>query len=93
VVNVEHWTSGTDDGADGKYMWCGSKLFLNMQDINWESGQPKSADGNCIFVQLSDKSANKTYFSTGDCTQKRKFICEVIKWNCIIPFFIPKYFQ
>jgi hypothetical protein len=78
VVNIEHWTSGTDQGSDGNFMWCGNKLFLNKKDVNWKSGQPKSADGHCIFISFSEKSANQTFYSMGDCMQKRNFVCEVI---------------
>jgi hypothetical protein len=78
VVNIEHWTSGTDRGYDGNHVWCSTKNFLNMNEVNWKSGQPSSADGHCMFVQFSDESANKTFLSMGDCAQKRKFVCQVI---------------
>jgi hypothetical protein len=76
VVNVELWTSGTDKGYDGNYVWCSSENFLNMKEVNWKSGQPNSADGHCMFVQFSNKSSNQTSVSMGDCSQKRKFICQ-----------------
>jgi hypothetical protein len=78
VVNIEHWTSGTDRGYDANYVWCSTKNFLNMTEVNWKSGQPNSADGHCMFVQFSNKSANQTSVSMGDCSQKRKFICQVM---------------
>jgi hypothetical protein len=77
VVDIELWTSGTDRGYDGNYVWCSSKNFLNTKEVNWKSGQPKTADGHCMFVQFSNKSANQTFVSMGDCSQKRKFICQV----------------
>jgi len=77
VVNIEHWTSGTDRGYDANHVWCSTKAFLNMKEVNWKSGQPNTADGHCTFVQFSDKSANQTFVATGDCSQKRKFICQV----------------
>jgi hypothetical protein len=49
-----------------------------VKEVNWKSGQPNTADGHCIFVQFSEKSANQTFVSMGDCSQKRKFICQVI---------------
>lgn len=77
MVNVEHWTSATDEGSGGNFMWCSNKTFLNMKDVNWKIGQPNSADGHCAFVNFSMKSANQSFVSMGDCAQKRKFICEV----------------
>jgi Lectin C-type domain len=77
VVKIEHWTSVTDEGSAGNFMWCSNKTFLDMKYVNWKSGQPNNADGHCAFVQFSEKSANQSTFSMGDCTQKRKFICEV----------------
>jgi hypothetical protein len=85
VLNIEHWTSGTDRGYDGSHVWCSTKNFLNMKDVNWKSGQPNTADGHCIFAKFSNKSSNETFVSMGDCTQKRKFICQVI-----VPFRISK---
>jgi hypothetical protein len=79
VINVEHWTSATaGGGADGNLMWCNGKTSLNIQETNWKSGQPNLADGKCVFVQFSNRTANLTTFSLGDCAQKRKFLCEVI---------------
>jgi len=78
VVNIEHWTSGTDRGYDGNHVWCSTKNFLNMKEVNWKKGQPNSADGHCMFVQFSNKSANQTFVSMGDCSQKRTFVCQVI---------------
>jgi hypothetical protein len=81
VVNIEHWTSGTDRGYNAKHVWCNSKNFLNMKEVNWKSGQPNLADGHCMFFQFSDKSANQTFVSMGDCSEKRKFICQVLKFK------------
>lgn len=77
VVNIDHWTSGTDEGYDNNHVWCSTKNLVNMKEVNWKSGQPKIADGHCMFVKYSDKSANQTFVSMGDCSQKRKFICQV----------------
>jgi hypothetical protein len=79
VVNVEHWTSATGDAPENNLAWCNGKKSLDMKEVNWKGGQPIVADGNCVFVQFSNKTSNETTFSLGNCTQKRKFICEVIK--------------
>lgn len=50
----------------------------NKKEVNWMSGQQNLTDGYCVFVQFSNKSANLTTLSLGDCAQKKKFICEVI---------------
>jgi Lectin C-type domain len=79
VINTEHWTSAKDDAPEGTFVWCNGNASVNMQETNWKGGQPKLADGKCVFVQFSNRTANLTTFSLGDCDQKRKFICEVIK--------------
>jgi hypothetical protein len=88
VVDIELWTSGTDKGYDSKHVWCSSKNILNMKEVNWKSGQPNSADGHCMFVQFSNKSANQTFVSMGDCSQKRKFVCQVCKLFKSVMYFI-----
>jgi hypothetical protein len=80
VINVEHWTSASGDSSGGNLMWGNGKT-LNIQETNWKVGQPNLADGKCVFVQFSNKTANLTTFSMGDCAQKRKFLCEVITFN------------
>jgi hypothetical protein len=77
VINVEHWTSAKDDAPDGKLVWCNGNTSLNTKKVSWKGDQPNLADGNCVFVQFSNTTANLTTFSLGDCDQKRKFICEV----------------
>jgi hypothetical protein len=80
VINVEHWTSASGDSSGSNLMWGNGKT-LNIQETNWKAGQPNLADGKCVFVQFSNKTANLTTFSMGDCAQKRKFLCEVITFN------------
>lgn len=77
VIGVEHWTSATDEGSDGNFVWCNGKTSVNMNELNWKGGEPNLAHGNCAFVQFSNSSANWTTFSLGDCAQKKRFICEV----------------
>jgi hypothetical protein len=77
VVNIEHWTSAKTDGPDGSMMWCNGNTSVEINQVNWKAEQPKLVDGNCVFVQFSNSSANLTTFSLGDCAQERKFICEV----------------
>jgi Lectin C-type domain len=78
VVNVEHWTSAKDVNNKGNLKWCNGKTSVNLQETNWKGGKPVLADGNCVFVQFSNSTANQTTFSLGDCDQKKKFLCEVI---------------
>jgi hypothetical protein len=82
VINTELWTSATDEGFDDNYVWCNGRSNMDVRQVNWKSGgQPNSLDGNCVFVQFSNQSANLTTFSLGDCTQKRKFMCEVFTYD------------
>lgn len=74
---MELWTSATDEGSDEDFMWCNGNTSVNIKEVNWKGGQPNVADGNCAFVQFSNSSANLTTFSLGDCTKKKKFLCEV----------------
>ena len=77
MVNIEHWTSAKTDGPDGSMIWCNGKKSVDATQVNWKAEQPKLADGNCVFVQFSNSSANLTTFSLGNCAQEKKFICEV----------------
>jgi Lectin C-type domain len=79
ITNIEHWTSGKDGITEGNLKWCNGNMSLNVQETNWKGGKPNLANGKCVVVQFSNTTANLTTFSLGDCTQKRKFICEVIK--------------
>jgi hypothetical protein len=78
VVNVEHWTSAKDGVTEGNWKWCNGDTSVNIQETNWKGGQPNAADGECMFVQFSNRTANLTTFSLGDCAQKKRFMCEVI---------------
>jgi hypothetical protein len=73
------WTSGTDNGCEGKYTWCNGKKELDHDKVNWLGGKPSSADGDCIFAQFSNKSANASTISLGNCVEKKSFVCEVNK--------------
>jgi hypothetical protein len=86
VVNIEHWTSAKNAGPDGSMMWCNGKTSVQIKQVNWKGGQPNLSDGNCVFVQFSNISANLTTFSLGDCAQERKFICEVKPINTLHQF-------
>jgi len=74
ISTVEYWTSGTDFGADGSFFWCSDKKVLRPKRLNWKSGQPKAADGECLFYQFSGST-----FSLGKCDAERNFVCEVQK--------------
>jgi len=78
IYKNEQWTSGTDAGSDDNYFWCPGTKSFSENDVNWKLGQPNSADGDCVFVQFSNKSANSSTYSSGICTEEKYFICEVI---------------
>lgn len=72
--NVEYWTSGNDLDCPGRFRWCASSFKDFAKDsLNWL--EPKS-NGSCVYVQLKNDSAGDPHLGTGDCAQKRRFICE-----------------
>lgn len=76
TADIELWTSGSRS-SDNKYAWCADDKKLDQSTINWKSGQPSSADGDCVSFQLSKFSANLSTFTMGQCTDQKRFVCEV----------------
>jgi hypothetical protein len=87
VSNIEYWTSATDIGTKGSFMWCNGESSLETTEANWKNGKPNNADGHCLFIQFSNETADNTTVSLGDCNQKKKFLCEVntLNWQLCIP--------
>jgi len=85
---MDLWTSGSNFGTDD-YSWAAGKKPFKQSDLNWKSGQPKKTDGDCVMLQFSNKSANASTFSLGNCAEEKFFTCEVNKKMIICNF---KYF-
>jgi len=77
VAGVDFWTSGSDAGVDGNYFWCSEMKEFKLNEVNWKSGQPNSADGDCVTVKFSNTSANMSTYSVGNCADEKLFVCEV----------------
>jgi len=77
MVDIDFWTSATDVGCDDKYLWCSGSKDFNHDEVNWKDEQPKSADGDCVFLQFSNTSVNLSTYSLGSCAEEKRFICEV----------------
>jgi hypothetical protein len=77
LTNTEYWTSATEVGTDGSFVWCNGETTLDTNETNWKNGKPNNADGHCLFIEFSNETANLTTVSLGDCNLKRKFVCEV----------------
>jgi hypothetical protein len=75
---VDFWTSGTDKGCKRQYKWCSKNEEMNVGEINWKSGEPNSASGDCVFVKFSNASADASTYAVADCSEVKNFICEVI---------------
>jgi len=67
------WTSGTDQGCSGSYVWCGArKIFYNSK---WAPSQPvASAQAQCVTVKLDAQMAQ---LEAKDCAGAMNYICEV----------------
>jgi hypothetical protein len=48
-------------------------------ETQWKAGEPSGA-GDCIFYESRTSRANSS-LATGNCADKKKFICEVIFCN------------
>jgi Lectin C-type domain len=79
VINIEYWTSATDEGTVGSFMWCNGEASLDTKEANWKNGKPNNADGHCLFIEFSNLTADHSTVALGDCKQKKKFVCEVIQ--------------
>jgi len=77
LVGTDYWTSGTDVGLDDSYFWCANMTAFEHPNVNWKNGQPVAADGDCVFVQFSNVSANASSYALGNCEEKKSFVCEV----------------
>jgi hypothetical protein len=70
----QYWTSGSDEGCEGKFGWCSvNKLVRNAK---WASAQPDNASGleNCLGLNLD---AAKAELQDEDCAKLLPLICEV----------------
>ena len=70
------WTSGSDEGCEGKFGWCSvNKLVRNAQ---WASAQPDNAGGseNCLSLNLDTAKAE---LQDEDCSKLLHLICEAFK--------------
>jgi hypothetical protein len=48
---------------------------FEQSEIKWGDGEP-SANGDCVFLNLKNTTEN-SWVTTGNCADKKKFICEV----------------
>jgi len=76
VCGFDLWTSGSNFGTDD-FAWASGKKPFKSSDLNWKSGQPKKADGDCVAINFSNQTANDSTFSLGNCADEKFFICEV----------------
>jgi len=96
LCGFDLWTSGSNFGTD-EYAWAAGKKLFQRNTINWKSDQPKTADGDCVSINFSNKTANESTFSLGKCAEEKYFTCEVLisvfvycKENLIIKFRRPE---
>ncbi|XP_059489855.1 uncharacterized protein LOC132205044 isoform X2 [Neocloeon triangulifer] len=69
------WTSGSDQGCEGKFGWCNVPQWWVNKSAPWASGQPDNARGNENAVAIF---LNKTHAQLFDFNEQEKFrfICE-----------------
>ncbi|XP_059489868.1 uncharacterized protein LOC132205048 isoform X2 [Neocloeon triangulifer] len=69
------WTSGSDQGCEGKFGWCNVPQWRVNKSAPWASGQPDNAQGNENAVAIF---LNKTHAQLFDFNEQKKFrfICE-----------------
>jgi hypothetical protein len=71
------WTSGSDAEGDDTYVWSALKLPMELSEVNWKTGEPNSAMGECVFFQFSNSSVTESKFALANCSEEKKFVCEV----------------
>lgn len=76
TAEIDLWMSASRS-SDKKYVWCTDGSEFDRISLNWKSGEPSNAGGECISVKFSKKSAHLTTYAMGQCAEKRKFVCEV----------------
>ncbi|XP_059475022.1 uncharacterized protein LOC132196417 [Neocloeon triangulifer] len=69
------WTSGTDEGCEGKFGWCAVNQLVRDQEAKWQTGEPNNYGNNenCIYLDLSQTSA---LLIDSGCSRSQKYICE-----------------
>jgi hypothetical protein len=72
----EFWTSGTDQGCDGKNYWCSKKRAIQNRNMSWSS----TSDGDCVSIEFT----NGSQYSKTECSRNFNFICEVFKTKYIL---------
>jgi hypothetical protein len=55
------------------------KIPIELAEVNWNAGEPNQANGDCIYFQLSNSSANGSQFALGNCAEEKNFVCEANK--------------
>jgi len=75
----EFWTSGTDQGCPGKFIWCGNNRTFLQSEINWKPGHPTEV-GDCVYLNSVVGPMNASHLVTEDCNVKKRFLCEVKKF-------------
>ncbi|XP_065348566.1 uncharacterized protein LOC135945082 [Cloeon dipterum] len=75
VAKGTFWTSGSDEGCEGKFSWCSVKKLVRNQEAKWFPQQPDNFGGkeNCVTIGLSKTVA---LLSDVDCSSSNRYICE-----------------
>ncbi|XP_059468433.1 uncharacterized protein LOC132192470 isoform X2 [Neocloeon triangulifer] len=68
------WTSGTDNGCENAFGFCGSNTLLR-DDTKWATGEPNNSNGteHCISVELKN---NSLLLFDDNCNLRQRYICE-----------------
>jgi len=73
-INDDYWVYGTDSGCPGNFHWCGNVREFDPKEVTWAPGEPNT-NFHCVY--LKNKGGNASVLATADCSQKKKFICDV----------------
>ncbi|KAF4522635.1 hypothetical protein B566_EDAN011034 [Ephemera danica] len=70
------WTSGKDDGCEGRWGWCAMGRFFNSE-VTWASGKPSGGStANCAQITLGGGSPPTALLADQTCSNTAQFICE-----------------
>jgi len=84
ALDSDLWTSGANKGCVAAYQWCSNARDFENKETRWANGFPVEEE-NCVYVNIHDHVSPKTSsLGTAMCTEKKRFVCEVIYTHTMI---------
>jgi len=79
TLNLNYWTSGTQQGCRGVWSWCGGASGDRGIDglVLWETGQPDNKGGRQDCTHLKFINGSGFFLTDRNCTDRYILACKV----------------